>query len=92
MSVLSSYKSEYGQVGNLSNVILGIFGLIVLSISIYKTIINLHDIANIELLQEFLVPILLSIMFIPFIYVFFTYCRWEQERVVERIIIKNNKD
>lgn len=89
MAALAPYKPEYKQVGTFSNRVLAVFGLGVLGISLYITLCNFGDFATIGTLQEFLVPIVLSLIFIPFIYVFSAYSRWEQKRVIERALAEN---
>lgn len=81
MSVLAPYKPEYKSIRVFSNGVLIFLGLGALLLSVYKTILNLNEFITPETFKEFAVPILLSLMFLPFIYFLSFYSRWEQKRI-----------
>lgn len=81
MSAVSSFDQKYNLVGKFANSLLITIGLIVFCVSLYKTTIHFNDFANIGTLQEFMIPILLSLMFIPFACALALYGRCEQKRV-----------
>lgn len=80
MLAVASFKHELKRVGKLSKWSLTGLGLFVLLTSLYKTIVHFDSFAKISTLQEFIIPILLSIMFVPFTYVLSLYGRWNQKK------------
>ncbi len=84
MSAFSLYKIEYQKTGIVLNKISIILGLIIFGFSSYKTIINFDIFFNMITLQDFLIPILLSIMFIPFVYIFYFYSKWEYKKKMRK--------
>ena len=73
VNAFSQSKEEYSSVVSLTNVLLSIifFGLIVHSIA--NLVTELDTFARFATLQSFLLPPMLSILFMPFIYLFLLY-------------------
>lgn len=90
MSALAGFDKKYDLVGKFTNGTLIGIGLIVFIVSLYKTVVHFNDFATVGTLQEFTIPILLSLMFIPFAYAFSLYGRWEQERVRANFLKKKH--
>jgi len=64
---------KYSQATKVFSSILSLFGLAILSYSIYKTFTNFNSIANTTTLISFILPVILTIIFIPFIYLLSLY-------------------
>jgi len=85
MSAYAPYRPEYKSVGRFSNAVLAILGLVVLVFSLYKIITSFNTFATSTTLQEFAIPILLSLMFLPFAYGLSMYSILEQKRLIQRV-------
>lgn len=81
MSALASFDKKHEVVGKFTNSILVGVGLIVLCVSLYKTVVNFNSFATVGTLQEFMIPILLSFMYVPYAYGLSIYSRWEQKKI-----------
>ena len=69
MKAIAERDKEYEIVDKLLNYILGAFGLFLLFYASYKVVTDFENFATIQNLESFYVPILLSILFIPFVYI-----------------------
>ena len=67
-------------------------GVVIFGFSLYKAFTDLNNFASIGTLQEFLLPILLSLIFVPFVYALSVYSRWEQNKIRERVLRENQDD
>ncbi|UXP31937.1 hypothetical protein N6H18_16450 [Reichenbachiella agarivorans] len=80
------------KVKSLIDWVFTIFGVVVLGISIRDIWIDFHGFANLPNLKSFLLPIILSITFIPFAYCIAFYMNLELIFVRLGMFLKNNKD
>ena len=69
MKAIAERNKEYEIVDKLLNFILVTFGLFLLFYASYKVITDFDNFVTIQNLQSFYMPILLSILFIPFVYI-----------------------
>ncbi len=69
MKALTEGDKEYEIVDKFLNFILIVAGLVLLIFSSYKVVTNFKNFATTENLEDFYMPILLSILFIPFVYI-----------------------
>jgi len=81
--------NKYKNVNTFMNWLAIILGVIFLGMNIYKTIINWDDFAAVDTLQEFTLPVLLSLMFIPFACILSIYNKWNQKRVIDQVRAEN---
>lgn len=77
MQAVAERKPEYAQVEKLCYAILIIAGLTYIGYGSYQAVMNIGDFASWANLREFVVPILLSLLFLPFIYIFSVYVTYE---------------
>jgi hypothetical protein len=77
MLVITESDQKYASVKKLLNSVLVIFGLALILFSIYKVSTDFEEFATSDTLRDFLVPALLSLAFLPFIYVMALYVRYE---------------
>lgn len=90
VSAVAGFDKKYDSVEKFTKGLLTIVGLVVFCASFYKTIMHFNDFASKSTLQEFLLPILLSFMFIPFIYALSVYGRWEQNKIRDKFMKRSN--
>lgn len=87
ITVLATYsgmKNIYRPVHIFLNWIMIAFGILILGINLYRAISNFKDFATIGTLQELLLPILLSTMFLPFIYLLVVYMKYQSKKVMDK--------
>lgn len=87
--VIADKKPEYKTVKKLFDFILGLFGIFLIVFTIKEVVFGFSDFATIINLRDFLLPLVLSILFIPFIYLMALYVQYENLFV--RIDIVNVK-
>lgn len=77
VSVISSSNPEYKQVESCLNVVFIMIGMGFLSYAIYNIIIDFQGFLSIDNLKEFLLPIVFTLIFLPFIYVMALYVTYD---------------
>jgi len=92
IAVFSEVKQEYRVVNKIANVILGIIGFIGLISGVVYIANNFTNFWVLDNLKNFLLPILLTITFIPFIYVTALYMAYELLYVRLGIFLKKDDD
>jgi hypothetical protein len=90
---ISSKKNEDNKkVALFLNYILGIFGLFVITYVIYKTICGYRSLLSVSTINEFLSPIILSILTIPYFYILALYMNYESLFIsINRFFAKRSK-
>lgn len=88
---LTELSAKYKNVNIFLSAIAGILVLLFLVASIYKTVVNWNNFVTVSTLQEFLVPIILSLMFIPFAYGLSLYNKWEQKKIWDTFLKRKNE-
>lgn len=88
----ASLKPEHKQVENLFKYILTGFGFFVFFLSLYKTIEQHSQLFTINNLKSFLLPMFLSITFLPFMYFYNLLVKYEGLWTILKFIIKNKQD
>lgn len=68
MQVASELKPEHNQVSNFLKTIMGLIGLTIFGLMVYRISHNLSDFININTLKTFILPIILTISTLPFLY------------------------
>lgn len=66
------------------------FSILIIGLSIYKYINNFSEFTDIKTLYDFLIPTILSIMIIPYFYIFFILVRYESAFLSLNFALKNN--
>jgi len=77
MQVTASFDPKHRQVETVLNFIIGSFSVFIFFFSLYKTITNSSDFFTIENLKTFQLPVVLSITFLPFLYIFNLILKYE---------------
>ena len=70
LSAFTEVKKDYSQVKKVVNWILSLFGIIIIIFSVYKISTEFKSFASINNLTTFLLPPILTFLFVPFIYFF----------------------
>ena len=92
IAVLTEIKKEYLTVHQMANVIIGIFGFVVLVFFSINLISDFQNFWVLDNLRAFLLPILLVITFIPFLYLVAIYMAYELLFARLDIFLKKDKD
>ena len=78
MQAFASLKPEHKQVENIFKFILTGFGVFVFFFSLYKTIEQHSLLFTFDNLKSFLLPVILSITFLPFMYLYNLLVKYEE--------------
>lgn len=84
LATFSGMKDTYRPVHIFLSWIMITFGILIIGINLYRAISNFRDFATIGTLQEFLLPILLSMMFLPFVYLLVVYMKYQSKKVMDK--------
>ncbi|MRT92861.1 hypothetical protein [Ancylomarina sp. 16SWW S1-10-2] len=77
VSGFSESRTEYQKVKKLFDIALMIYGTTVMVFSIYNVIIDFDNFAKIRNLKSFLLSPLFTLLYIPFVYLFLLYLKYE---------------
>ncbi len=91
VKTLSEGDDNMKDIIKIANFILSTFGFIIIFLSINKYITNFDEFSNSKTLYDFFVPTFLSIMIIPYFYIFFMIVRYESALVSLNFTIRNNE-
>lgn len=77
LNAFAELKPEYERVSKLLNFILGVFCLCLIVFTFREVILDFENFASLKNLRDFFLPILFSIVFLPFIYIMALFLRYE---------------
>lgn len=80
---------EHKRVEVLIKNIFTFFSIFVFFYSLYKTIQEYREIFNTESLKSFLLPVILTLTFIPFIYLYTLIVKYEELWIKLNVLIRN---
>ncbi len=92
IAAFTEIKKEYLTVNQMANVIIGVFGFIVVIFFFVNLISDFQNFWVLDNLRAFLLPILLVITFIPFLYLVAIYMAYELLFARLDIFLKKDKD
>lgn len=92
LQTVASFDQEHKQVENLFRNILICFSIFVFIFSLYKTIEEYNMFFTIDNLKSFLLPIILSISFLPFMYFYNLFVKYEQLWIRLKYMVRNDTD
>jgi len=92
LQAFASFDPKHKQVENLFKNLLMYFSIFVFLFSFYKTIEKHNDIFTIDNLKSFLLPVILTITFLPFMYLYNLLVKYEELWVRLRFMIRNDTD
>ena len=90
-SVVSARDPSHAQVNKFIGIIMSIIGFYLVGDSIYYAINNNSKFLSINTFRDFLVPILLSIGLLPYIYCFYHFLSYEKAFTLMRIYTDSKK-
>jgi len=88
---ISETSKEYYQVRNFLQILFGIIGIGYLIFSFYKIYQDFSEFASYGTLKSFLFPILMMILFLPFIYLYTLFIQYESLFVRLGFSLKDDK-
>lgn len=91
-SVIADREEKGKPVAKLCNFLITVYGLITIILSFSNAISDYNNLFTIETLQTFLWPIMMTIIYVPFIYVFAIHVLYEEVFNRLKVIIRNNKE
>jgi len=77
MIAIAETDEKYETVNKLLNFVMGLIGLVFIGYASYMVVTHFKDFATLENFENFHLPILLSIMFLPFVYFTALYAGYE---------------
>ena len=77
MQLVSQTEEKYSSVLKLVNTLLSIVGLVLIAYSVYMCITDFQKFASIQNLKNFLLPVILTFAFLPFLYFLVLYMCYE---------------
>ena len=86
---IADSDKKYHQVKVLLEYCLSIFGIIVIIYTLYMLITNFGEFGNEKTVYDFFVPPLLTLFYLPFVFIMMVYSAYEQVFVRLRFSIKN---
>lgn len=90
MTAIADSDKKFAQVKPLLEYLLFAFGLFVIAYTVYMLATNFGEIAKEKTFYDFIVPPLLTLFYLPFIFIMMVYSTYEQVTVRLRFSIKNN--
>lgn len=91
MQTSASFKPEHKPVEKLFTFLLNSIGIFIFVFSLYKTIQQYDKLLTIENLKDFILPVYLTITFIPFLYIYNLIAKYEVLWTRLNITIKDDK-
>ena len=92
VSALAETKKEYAQVKKFTDVILIAFGFFLIIFALFKVFVDYQGFATLTNLQSFILPPLLTLTYIPFLYVIALFMAYETLFVRLNLFTKENKN
>lgn len=91
MSAIAETDKRYNQVKQLLDFLLIFFGITVIAYTAYMLITNFSEFGQKSTVYDFIVPPLLTLFYLPFIYMMMVYSTYQQAFMRLRFLIKENK-
>lgn len=92
IKLVSERDEKNKALAKFTSVMLSIFGFSLVYLSINQYITNFNEFINSKTFYDFFVPTFLSIMIIPYFYMFFMFVRYETSLVSLGFAIKDNDE
>jgi len=92
LQTVAETQDRYGSVKRLIDWIMTFGAIVMLVLSVIDIIVDFNSFANYSNLKSFLLPIILSITFIPFAYLLALHMNYEVLFVRLRFFLKNNEN
>ena len=90
MMGVASTNQKYKQVESCLTKIVGIIGIGFIIYALYHAVVDFKEFASLENLREFLLPLLLTVTFLPFVYIMAIYVTYDLIFMRIKHLIKNS--
>lgn len=90
VKVVSEKQENKEIINKFVDTVFVIFGLIIIGLSINQYISNFDEFANSKTMYDFFVPTILSVMIIPYFYLFFMVVRYENGFIALNYALKDD--
>lgn len=90
IQIVSKKNSEYEAAHKLANVLLAVMSFALVGYGLYMVVANFGDFATWNTLREFLIPIVLSLLFLPYLYIVSVLMSYELTFVGLRFYLKDD--
>lgn len=84
LNAFCKHKNEYKLVEKLTNTIITVFGFIIISYSCYRAITEIQLIENINTLRSIFLPVVFSVVSVPYMYTLKLYIEYENNVITRR--------
>lgn len=91
VQVFSERKLEHGQVHKLAGTVLALAGMVYIGHGLYMAFKDFRSFASWDTLQEFLTPITLSLLFLPYLYIVSVVVSYELTFAGLHWVLKDDK-
>jgi len=89
MLAIAETNKKYHQVKVLLEYCLSLFGVILIAYTLYMLVTNFGEFGNEKTVYDFFVPPLLTLLYLPFVFVMLVYSTYEQVFIRLKFSIKN---
>ena len=90
MQAVAEGKKDYNLVEKLLSNLLSLFGLSLLVYAIYKLAADFANFAQPGILTDFSLPLLLSVLFLPFLFIFAIFANYDREFRLLKLRIRDD--
>lgn len=91
MNTLSGYKKEFNQIKKITDWLLSIVGIYTLIYTLFHLLPNIRFYLSIYNLHALLLPLILTILYLPFLYLLATYMAYETLFVRLNILVRKDQ-
>lgn len=77
IDVITEAKEEYMSVKKITSALLAYIGFLILGLALRKAVIDYQSLANLDTFISFIIPIVLSVLFLPVAYGFAVYAKYQ---------------
>lgn len=91
MGILADIKTEYSQIKKIINSFLSLITVFLIIFFFYKVINNYQDFLSLNNLRSFFIPLILSFLFMPFLYLFALVMSYDDFFCRLKLFLKNDQ-
>ena len=91
ISAVAERDEKNKAVVKLCNALLAIYGLISIIFSLNQAIVDYQNFITLDTLKSFLLPIIMSLLYLPFIYFFSMHCLYEEIFIRLKFVVRKDK-
>lgn len=92
MQAIASSNKKHKLIETFFNKLFFYFSIFIFSFSLYKTIINYNELFTFDNFKSLILPVILTITFLPFIYFFNLYVKYEALWIMLKCMIEDKNE